>query len=121
MEKLTNIRSLLEALSRAMNLINPEVENHHQQAAYFAYFIGREMGLDTEELHLAIYAALLHDVGSVVMTPWKARPAKEFDAKTRASTSRDHRRIRPEHNLWMSGKGKSLFSSAPMDQAGLVL
>ena len=30
MEKLTNIRSLLEALSRAMNLINPEVENHHQ-------------------------------------------------------------------------------------------
>ena len=25
MEKLTNIRSLLEALSRAMNLINPEV------------------------------------------------------------------------------------------------
>ena len=67
MEKLTNIRSLLEALSRAMNLINPEVENHHQQTAYFAYFIGREMGLDTEELHLAIYAALLHDVGSVVM------------------------------------------------------
>ncbi len=29
--------------------------------------IGREMGLDTEELHLAIYAALLHDVGSIVM------------------------------------------------------
>lgn len=54
MEKLTNIRSLLEALSRAMNLINPEVENHHQQAAYFAYFIGREMGLDTEKLHLAM-------------------------------------------------------------------
>ncbi len=38
MEKLTNIRSLLEALSRAMNLINPEAENHHQQAAYFAYY-----------------------------------------------------------------------------------
>ena len=44
MEKLTNIRSLLEALSRAMNLINPEVENHHQQAAYFAFLSAGRWG-----------------------------------------------------------------------------
>lgn len=80
-KKLTTIRSLLDALARAMNLINSEVENHHQQTAYFAYFIGREMGFDTEDLHLAIYAALLHDVGSIVMNRVASVAEIEADAE----------------------------------------
>ena len=63
----TNIRSLLGALAKALNLINPEMEKHHEQTAYFSYFIGREMGLDEETLHTTIYSALLHDVGSIIM------------------------------------------------------
>lgn len=63
----TNIRSLLGALAKALNLINPEMEKHHEQTAYFSYFIGREMGFEIEDLHLAVYSALLHDVGSIVM------------------------------------------------------
>jgi len=50
-----------------MNLINPDMENHHQETAYLAYQIGMEMGLHTEDLHLIASAALLHDVGTIVM------------------------------------------------------
>ncbi len=66
-KEFTNIRSLLGALAKAMNLINPEVEHHHEQTAYFSYFTALQMGLDTELIHTIIYAALLHDVGSTVL------------------------------------------------------
>lgn len=62
----TNIRSLLGALARAMNLINPEVEHHHEQTAYLAYCIAQEMHLEIEQVHTIIYAALLHDVGGAM-------------------------------------------------------
>lgn len=63
----TNIRSLLEALAKAMNLINPEVEHHHEQTAYLSYFIARQMNLDIEQIHTVIYAAFLHDVGGAML------------------------------------------------------
>ena len=66
-EKFTTVRSLLNALAKAMNLINPEMENHHQETAYLAYQLGDEMGLPTEERHMIVVSALLHDVGTIVM------------------------------------------------------
>ena len=66
-EKFTTTRALLNALAKAMNLINPEMENHHQETAYLAYQISVEIGLGTEELHLIVSSALLHDVGTIVM------------------------------------------------------
>ena len=80
-EKFTNVRSMLDGLTRAMNLINPEVENHHQQTAYFAFFIGRAMGFEEEMLHQTIYAALLHDVGSIAME----QPASIHDIEAEAA------------------------------------
>ena len=62
----TDIRSLLAALAEAMKLINPDVENHHEQTAYLAYLIAREMGLEESLSFLCVYAALLHDVGSIL-------------------------------------------------------
>ena len=67
MKKFTTIRSLLNALAKAMNLIDPTIEDHHQQTAYLAYQIGAEMGIETEDLHMIISSALLHDVGTIVM------------------------------------------------------
>ena len=67
MKKFTTTRSLLNALAKAMNLINPRIEDHHQQTAYLAYQIGVEMGIETEDLHMIVSAALLHDVGTIVM------------------------------------------------------
>ena len=52
MKKFTTTRSLLNALAKAMNLINPRIEDHHQQTAYLAYQIGVEMGIETEDLHI---------------------------------------------------------------------
>ena len=63
----TNIRSLLEALAKTLNLINPEVENHHKQTAYFSFFIAQQLGFEQEDLHRIVYSALLHDVGSIIM------------------------------------------------------
>ena len=63
----TNIRSLLGALARALNLINPALENHHERTAYFSYFIAQELGFAEEELHTIVYAALLHDIGSIIL------------------------------------------------------
>ena len=62
----TNMRSMLGAVARSMNLINPDMEHHHEQTAYLAYQIGYMMGLRGEELYYTIYVALLHDIGAVV-------------------------------------------------------
>ena len=77
----TNIRSLLMALAKALNLINPALENHHEQTAYFAYFVGRELGFEKEELHTIVYAALLHDLGSIILE----RPASLAEIESHAA------------------------------------
>ena len=65
-QSFTNIRSLLGALAKALNLINRDMEQHHEQTAYFSWFIAREMGYEEEEMHRIVYAALLHDVSSIL-------------------------------------------------------
>lgn len=64
-QSFTNMRSLMTALAKAMNLVNPEVEHHHEQTAYLAYFLARAEGMPESDAHLALYAALLHDLGSI--------------------------------------------------------
>lgn len=66
MPEFTNMRSLLTALAQAMNLINPDMEHHHEQTAYLAFQIGYEMGLRDDDLYYAVYGALLHDIGAVL-------------------------------------------------------
>ena len=65
-EHFTNMRDLISALAISMNLINPDMQHHHEQTAYLAYQIGYEMGLRDQNLNNAVYAALLHDIGTVV-------------------------------------------------------
>ena len=65
-EKFTNMGDLIGALAISMNLINPEMQHHHEQTAYLAYQIGCEMGLRGDDLNNTVYAALLHDIGSVI-------------------------------------------------------
>lgn len=67
MARFTTVRSLLNALAKAMNLINTAMENHHQETAYLAYHLGVEMGLKTEDLHLIVVSSLLHDVGTIMI------------------------------------------------------
>ena len=65
-EEFTNMRSLISALAISMNLINPDMQHHHEQTAYLAFQIAYEMGMRDEELNNIVYASLLHDIGSVV-------------------------------------------------------
>ncbi|MBQ7624254.1 MAG: HD domain-containing protein [Clostridia bacterium] len=64
-ERFTNMRDLNASLAEALNLIDPNIENHHQQTAYMAYMIGREAGFSERELALTRMAALVHDIGFI--------------------------------------------------------
>ena len=67
MEKgFTNIRSLLGAFARALNLINRDTQHHHEQTAYIAYRLAQQMGFDEDALYVTTSAALMHDIGSVI-------------------------------------------------------
>lgn len=85
----TNIRSLLGALARSMNLINADMEHHHEQTAYLAYQIGLEMGLSGEGLNYTVYAALLHDIGAVVSPAPQSIQQIEENAKEIAAIGAD--------------------------------
>ena len=68
MEKaITNMRDLARCFGRAMNLVSPKIENHHQQVAYVAWRIADEMGYSLDDRRKIIYGALMHDMGSVIM------------------------------------------------------
>lgn len=62
----TTLRELMQALAKAMNLVSPDIEHHHEQTAYLALFIARAANLPEEDAMLAMVAALLHDIGSFV-------------------------------------------------------
>lgn len=96
MKKFTTVRSLLNALAKAMNLIDPTIENHHQETAYLAYQLGVEMGLETESLHVIVVSALLHDVGTIVMPLENSLAAYEEHRREIARTGADMiRDLRP--------------------------
>ncbi|MCR5625373.1 MAG: HD domain-containing protein [Lachnospiraceae bacterium] len=62
---ISNMNDLLLCITKAINLINPEIDNHHQQVAYLSYNIAREMHVPIDDLRPLIIAAMLHDVGSI--------------------------------------------------------
>ena len=65
-QQFTTKRDVMAAFSNAMNLISPEVENHHEKVAYIAGQIAKIMGLNAGQRQLVIYGALLHDIGGVL-------------------------------------------------------
>jgi len=60
-----SLYDLMFSLSSAMDLVAPELFNHHQQVAYLSYHLGREMGLDTKESLNLLMAGIVHDIGSL--------------------------------------------------------
>ena len=72
---LTNMRSLLIALAKAMNLINPNMQHHHEQTAYISYQIGYEMGLRGDDLNYAVYV-----LSSMILEPLSHRRLQRWKA-----------------------------------------
>lgn len=88
-ESFTNVRSLLGALAEAMNLINPDMEHHHEQTAYLAYQIARELKFSDRDIERTICAALLHDIGSIMFEKQCTIAEVERHAKTIAKLGAD--------------------------------
>jgi HD-GYP domain-containing protein (c-di-GMP phosphodiesterase class II) len=61
----TGRKSQAAMLAKALNLMNPHLENHHEQTSYMAYQLSKALGLDDEAVMANVEIALLHDIGSV--------------------------------------------------------
>jgi HD-GYP domain-containing protein (c-di-GMP phosphodiesterase class II) len=56
---------IVMCLSRALDLVSPQVVNHHQRVAYIASCIAAEMGLSKGEISDIVIAGMLHDAGAI--------------------------------------------------------
>lgn len=54
------------ALSRALDLVNPLINNHHQRVAFIAGSLAEEVGMDVRSVENIIIASLIHDIGVVM-------------------------------------------------------
>ncbi|NOZ25846.1 MAG: HD domain-containing protein [Nitrospirae bacterium] len=108
---------IIKCLSRAMDLISPEVVNHHERVAYIAFSIGAELGLSVDEQSDLILAGALHDSGALSIeeridflefetkNPYRHAELgymllKGFDPLAAAA-----RLVRYHHVPWNNGKG----------------
>jgi putative nucleotidyltransferase with HDIG domain len=63
---ITTTFDIAYALSKALDLVNPLINNHHQRVAFIAGSIAKEMGYSDAEIENVILASLIHDIGVVV-------------------------------------------------------
>ena len=63
----TTRHDIVMAFAYAMNLISPEVENHHEKVAYLAYRLAETLGMNEQQRTIAFFGGLLHDIGGVLM------------------------------------------------------
>lgn len=60
-----HLLDLVICLSDTMDLISPDVVNHHKQVAYIALNIAGELKLSAEQTNNIVMAAALHDIGAI--------------------------------------------------------
>ena len=58
------LHEIVPGLSRAMDLMCPQVVSHHARTAYFADRLSKAAGLSARDRYEVVVAALLHDVGA---------------------------------------------------------
>lgn len=63
----SNLNDLLICITKAIDLVNPNVTDHHQQVAYLSYNIADALRLPLEQKRSLVIAALLHDVGAIAL------------------------------------------------------
>jgi HD-GYP domain-containing protein (c-di-GMP phosphodiesterase class II) len=61
----SNLYDVLLCLSNAVDLVAPEVSNHHQQVACLAFRLAERMGLSQKEQQEILIAGMLHDIGAL--------------------------------------------------------
>lgn len=57
----------IRALTSAIDAIDPYTEGHSQEVSRLAVRVGRKVGLNEAQVEMLEYAALLHDIGKIVV------------------------------------------------------
>lgn len=55
---------LVLAISKAIDLMSPKINNHHMQVAYIAHSLAVEIGLNLQQQNNLVLAGGLHDIGA---------------------------------------------------------
>lgn len=64
MQTVIPIIDIVISMSSAIDLISPNISNHHKRVAYISYNLGKEINLNEDEIKDLVLAALLHDCGA---------------------------------------------------------
>ena len=58
-----SINDFVSAISEAIELVSPILNNHHKRTAYISYSIAQKMGIPNDTIKDIVLAAMLHDIG----------------------------------------------------------
>ncbi|MDD4369139.1 MAG: HD domain-containing protein [Oscillospiraceae bacterium] len=118
----TTLEAFVSCITKAVNLVQPEMTNHHQQVAYLSYRIAEQMHLSPAESHTLVLASLLHDVGAIANNdrdPFHLPEDENVHAFLGARLFEDFPRfqnivpvIRYHHWTWNYGEGRSYNGEA---------
>lgn len=62
-----NLYNMLLCLTNSVDLVAPEISNHHQQVAYLSYRLAEQMNLPLEEQRDILIGSMLHDIGALTV------------------------------------------------------
>ncbi len=132
MEPNVNHFSLALMLSSALDLVDPEVYDHHFTVAYIALSLAEEAGYSSEARNTVFLAALYHDIGAVGLVDKKGLLVFDaLNAETHSVLGYNFLRkypifrsisllIRYHHKAWDFGKGALDGHIAVPDAAHLL-
>ena len=58
-QQFTTKRDIIRGFANAMNLISPEVQNHHEKVSYLCYRLAEAMGMPEAQKRLAFFGGLM--------------------------------------------------------------
>ncbi len=59
---------MLGALSTALDIINPALNDHHKRTCYIASCLANELNLSTGEISTVFMASIIHDLGAIALS-----------------------------------------------------
>lgn len=65
MKTTIELLDLVSALSNAIDLVSKKVHNHHKRVAYISLNLGKQLGINDNDLLEIVIASSLHDIGAL--------------------------------------------------------
>lgn len=59
---------MLSALSTALDIINPALNDHHKRTCYIASCLAAELQLSSKEVSTVFMASIMHDIGAIALS-----------------------------------------------------